>query len=495
MTGFAAPAVENTPQQNFALKFAIAIGLAALADALFYDQRIGLSLTVFTIALVAASLITNRAQLDRKRAAAASIIFVASVLPAVEQLSTLSFLFLLLGTISSIALWTNPAIVGSRAPLTAFRQFLLIGPFRLGPDILAAMRAPGLSRSILGWCVPVAFGLVFLALFAEANPLIEQWVDMLRPHRVAADFDQIHVLFWLAMLSLIWPFIHLRWRPKAVRPTGFAPAAAASQGSIATAQAALLGPGTVLHSLLLFNLLFAVQSATDLVYLWGGVQLPDGLTYASYAHRGAYPLVFTALLAASFVVLAIRPNDTKPQSLSARVLLYLWVSQNLLLVISSMLRLKLYVDSYLLTYWRIAALLWMGLVALGLILITLRITMNRSHRWLLQMNLLAVAATLYVCALTNFDAIIAGYNVTHSRDAGGKGVMLDVSYLASLGPQALPAIDRAIASHLSESHLSAYRDRLLQAQASDMASWRTWSFRGWRLQHYLNTHPVPSPPS
>lgn len=68
--------------------------------------------------------------------------------------------------------------------------------------------------------------------------------------------------------------------------------------------------------------------------------------------------------------------------------------------------------------------------------------MNRSHRWLLRMNLLAVAATLYVCALTSFDAIIAGYNVTHSPDAGGKGVVLDIPYLASLGPQALPAIDR-----------------------------------------------------
>ena len=52
----------------------------------------------------------------------------------------------------------------------------------------------------------------------------------------------------------------------------------------------------------MFNALFAVQTVLDLTYLWGGVALPDGMTYATYAHRGAYPLIVTALLAAGFVL-------------------------------------------------------------------------------------------------------------------------------------------------------------------------------------------------
>ncbi|MGJ4939170.1 DUF4173 domain-containing protein [Bradyrhizobium sp. HKCCYLS1011] len=496
MTSLATPAVERASDRPFALRLMIVIALAAIADALFYDQRIGLSLVLFLIVLTAASLIANFAQLDHKRARAASAIFVVGALPAIEDLNLLSFLFLLLGTISSITLWTNPAASGLRTPLTAFRQLLLIGPFRLGPDVLAAMRGPGLAGAILGWCVPLAFGLVFLALFAAANPLIERWLGTLRPDRVIADFDRLRALFWLAMLSLIWPFIQLRWRRKVVRPVDLAgPAEIPAQGPASTASTDLLGAVTVLRSLILFNLLFAVQSALDLVYLWGGVALPDGLTYASYAHRGAYALIVTALLAAAFVLIAIRPADEKRPPRLLRPLLYLWVGQNLLLVVSSMLRLKLYIDIYLLTYWRVAALVWMGLVAIGLILIVLRIRLNRSHRWLVRMNLLALAATLYVCALTNLNAIIAGYNVAHSQEAGGKGVVLDICYLASLGPQALPAIDRAIAFHLSDAHLSLRRAGLLEVQAGDMASWRTWSFRSWRLQQYLNTHPPLSPPS
>ena len=35
---------------------------------------------------------------------------------------------------------------------------------------------------------------------------------------------------------------------------------------------------------------------------------PTASTYAAYAHRGAYPLIATALLAAGFVLVAMRPG-------------------------------------------------------------------------------------------------------------------------------------------------------------------------------------------
>ena len=62
------------------------------------------------------------------------------------------------------------------------------------------------------------------------------------------------------------------------------------------------------RSLILFNALFALQTGLDLAYLWGGANLPDGMSHAEYAHRGAYPLIATALLAAGFVLIAMRPE-------------------------------------------------------------------------------------------------------------------------------------------------------------------------------------------
>ena len=47
----------------------------------------------------------------------------------------------------------------------------------------------------------------------------------------------------------------------------------------------------ITRSLILFNALFALQTVLDLTYLWGGANLPDGMTLAEYAHRGAYLLI------------------------------------------------------------------------------------------------------------------------------------------------------------------------------------------------------------
>ena len=68
--------------------------------------------------------------------------------------------------------------------------------------------------------------------------------------------------------------------------------------------------------------------------------------------------------AAAFVLIAMKPGGAAERSKVIRTLVYLWVAQNVLLVASSILRLDLYVQTYLLTWWRIAAFIWMGLVAI-----------------------------------------------------------------------------------------------------------------------------------
>jgi hypothetical protein len=172
-----------------------------------------------------------------------------------------------------------------------------------------------------------------------------------------------------------------------------------------------------------------------------------------------------------------------------RPLDYLWVAQNVLLVLSSILRLDLYVQIYLLTWWRVAAFIWMMLVALGLVLIVARIVLNRSNGWLIRANLVTLTATLYACSLINFAAIIADYNLSHSREATGKGVSIDMNYLFSLGPQALPAIDRAIPLRGLDPALVSRRGCLVEQHMKDTAFWRSWSFRSWRLQRTMGVEP------
>jgi hypothetical protein len=467
---------------SLSFKVPIALTLAALADWLFYDQRAGLSLPLFALAIACTSLLVNHATLDLRRAMTGGVILAVGLVPAVEELNPLSFLIVIAALAIGLLLATNPDTTGFGERMRSLRNLFLFGPFRFFREVPQVFSVSSFTRGVAAWFIPVLLSAVFVGLFATANPVIEKWVYLLDPKLIFDYVSVWRILFWAVMLALVWPFVHVRWRrrslPAVADPVQPEPAPA-------SARAEFLGASTILRSLILFNVLFAAQSVLDAIYLWGHAALPADVTYAAYAHRGAYPLIVTALLAAGFVLAAIRPGGPAEKSKVIRPLVQLWVGQNVLLVASSILRLDLYVDIYLLTYWRIAAFIWMGLVAIGLILIVARIVLERSNQWLVGANLIALTTVLYISSLVNFDAVIADYNLTHSREMSGKGVQIDVNYLSQLGPQALPAITKVMQLRPGETCLVSRRNRLVEQQRQDMA-WRAWGFRSWRLQRRLD---------
>jgi hypothetical protein len=289
---------------------------------------------------------------------------------------------------------------------------------------------------------------------------------------------------------VIWPFIfrrhHRRYIPKAE-------VSAAIDDTISGLDF-FLGARATIRSLFLCNALFALQSGLDLTYLWGSASLPDGMSHAEYAHRGAYPLILTALLAAGFVLVAMRPGGPAEQSRLIGPLVLAWTGQNVLLVASSILRLDLYVATYSLTYLRLAAWIWMGLVAAGLLLILIQIILRKPNSWLVAANALMLAFVLYECCFINAPKLVASYNLKHCQEVGGTGPHLDLKYLASLGPQALPAIGPHIKNMpaLRSIALDLWHDHQMQMRPGN---WRAWDFRAWRLQRYLANNPnVPPSP-
>jgi len=499
MTSVATPLPHLYPGQRHpaGLKLALAFCLVALADWLFYDQREGISVVVFAVALMCGSLAANYDGLDRSRALpAAAVIFLAGLLPAAEDLNAMSFVFLVLALGIGVSILTNPNLKSLRDAWVGLRDLLVIGPFRSIADAAGLLNLAALAAGFVLWFVPLALGGVFVFLLASANPLIEKWLALLNPGSAASHVDTARMLFWLAALLVIWPFIRLRWRRTveidldAIAADPIEPAP--DEENASTTSPDFLSTPTILRSLILFNLLFSLQTALDVVYLWGDGELPADVTYADYAHRGAYPLIVTALLAAGFVLTAMRPGGPADASRIIRPLVYLFVAQNVMLVLSSIQRLHLYVQVYLLTYWRIAAFVWMLLVAIGLVLIVVQIALKRSDEWLIGANLISLACTVYVCALINFAAVIADYNVSRSLRAAGQGVRIDTAYLVGLGPQALPAIDKALQRLGNDQCLVSGRARLIEQQQQIMASWRSWGFRSFRLQRTLDRpdHPT-----
>jgi hypothetical protein len=84
---------------------------------------------------------------------------------------------------------------------------------------------------------------------------------------------------------------------------------------------------------------------------------------------------------------------------------------------------------------------------------------------------------------------VATYNIEHCREVDGMGPNLDFQYLASLGPQAVLALEphrKEIPALLIDMDIRFPRTRDFFARAEN---WRAWSFRAWRLNRYLANNP------
>lgn len=286
--------------------------------------------------------------------------------------------------------------------------------------------SPGLRGILPQIALPLLGCAIILALFSSANPVIEQALDGLLDLSWMR-LNPLWVFTWLALFIGCWSLLRPRL-PRALL-------------GIFDGHGDLALPGvtvaSVRLSLIAFNALFALQNGMDLAWLWGLMRLPTGITLAEYAHRGAYPLIVTALLAGGFVLVALRPGSQTATVPAIRRMVVLWVAQNLLLVLNAALRTLDYIGAYSLTALRIAALLWMGLVAIGLVLICWRMLRGNSSAWLINANAAVTMALLTGCCFVDLDAVAATYNVRHARELGGGGAPIDMCYLQRMGPSAL----------------------------------------------------------
>ncbi|MBN9459501.1 MAG: DUF4173 domain-containing protein [Bosea sp.] len=500
----AAPAEPGKrPQGWLTIQFTAAAALVMLADALFYGHPLGISLALFLCILAAASACLNPLRAEPRRRWHAIVLLAAGLLPAVEDISWLSVTIALVAAAVAARMLTEARQLSWQEHLWAALRMPLSG-LRLFSDIARASRSSrqrhspaGILAALLGWAMPLLLCAVFATLFVSANPLLESWLKRIDLQAFLGQIFSGRSVFWAVTLCLIWPLLRIRSLRRRKR--------AIIKPSAAVLILDPLDPfsdRTIRRSLSLFNGLFAIQTAMDLVYLWGGASLPEGLSHASYAHRGAYPLVVTALLAAAFVLVAMRPSGSSERDPLVRPLVLAWVGQNLLLVLSALRRLDLYVEAFYLTELRVAAFIWMLLVATGLVLIIIQILSRRTVGWLVSANAIALALTLYGYSFVDTAVVIANYNIRHSFEMRGQGQTIDIAYLFGLGPSVVPALDRYAPRILAANHISprspwarpdlaiaSGRQRLVWRHLGTQADWLGWSFRGWRLSRYLANTP------
>jgi len=191
--------------------------------------------------------------------------------------------------------------------------------------------------------------------------------------------------------------------------------------------------------LISLNVLILYFNILDFIYLWFGFKW-DGSFLKEFVHEGTWLLVFSVFLSAGIALFFFKGNlNFFSKNKWLKRLVIIWIVQNMIMVVSVVLRNYWYINYFGLAYKRIAVLFFLLLTIVGLITIIIKIVSKKSSYYLWRVNGLALVFVLALTTCVNWDLHIAKFNFKHYDRA-----LIDFRFMARLNNSALPYTYKSI---------------------------------------------------
>ena len=252
-----------------------------------------------------------------------------------------------------------------------------------------------------------------------------------------------------------------------------------------------LGITEVATALSALDLLFLLFVIVQFRYLFGGdalVQITPDLTYAEYARRGFFELVFAVVLVVPVLLAAdwLLDRRSRGDALVFRGLAGVQIALMLAIAASAFHRLRLYHASYGLTearFYAMVLLFW-----LGAMLVWVAATVLRGRRDAFAFGTLTSGlATVALLFAVNPDAVIARTNVARMASAAAP-VRFDVAYATSLSADAVPVLIDALPALPPDVQCPIARRMLRRWPPGRDRSIRGWNWSAARASNLVREH-------
>jgi len=246
--------------------------------------------------------------------------------------------------------------------------------------------------------------------------------------------------------------------------------------------------------LIVLNAILLAVNIIDIRWVWFGFEF-SGQYLKQFVHTGTYLLITSILLSIFIVLFFFRKNlNFYKNNKWIKNLSYIWLGQNMILVISVAIRNFWYISYYSLAYKRIGVIIFLVLVLIGLISVILKVKNKKTIFYLLRINTLAAFILLVISSGFNWDNIIARYNFNNASTS-----FVHLDYLASLPDRSLPYLDKSAEElkNIDAIQNDKYSFRSSMMSAEDYvntiefrkkqfkARWENQSFLSWNLPDYL----------
>lgn len=249
--------------------------------------------------------------------------------------------------------------------------------------------------------------------------------------------------------------------------------AAAAAGARGMLSLGIVEIGTALG---LVNLLFVSFVAVQVRYFFGGAEWvvsSMGLTYAEYARRGFFELVWVAALALPLLLAAhwLLRKENPAHERIYRILAGVQIALLVVIMVSALRRMRLYQSEYGMTELRLyttAFMVWLGIVFVWFAATVLR---GRRERFAYG----ALAAGLCMVGLLhvlNPDRFIVETNAALVNT----GRVFDARYASSLSADAVPALINALPQMSMEERGAASASMLERWSSPAQTDWQTWNW-------------------
>lgn len=498
----------------------LAAGLALgwLFDLLFYGKLPGISLLIFSLALLAAlggALCAEGARAIRANLWLPTLLLFFAAMGFVRANAFLTFLnicaMLMLASLLAIHLTRKPAAAGgvirlAWTPIQAFGLSLWRGGGVVAQvarqDLSTARgRARRLTPAIVrGLLIALPVVVIFGALLASADLI---FADLIRRVFAQDILEELLRWGWHGALILAVGFLALGGLaytvgrpPKDERQVAL-PAVPRFLGFLESA--------IVINAV---NVLFVLYVLIQLRYLFGGqlnVAAGGHFTYAEYARRGFGELMAVSILALGMVLAlnAITQREGRRQGLAFNISSTILVALTCVMLASAFKRLLLYEDFYGFTEMRLYShvfMVWLGLL-LAWFVATLWLRPDRFAIGLL----IAAFGFIATLDLINPEAFIVRQNFARyqlqsesafQRDPApdvtrdpAEYARIDASYLAQFSDDAVPALI-GIVDRLPDAERQVVDARLLSLgrqryQHSEWRRWQSFHLARWNVYRWL----------